>query len=143
MATMTTKQIERLVRLVTENHINAYSENSAKNKDEFIKLCKAYLNMIVKKLGLTKDQYEIRVNRSGIAGSGDITLHTDTLYVQLSQSCCDRHSFMYRSCRGQKDYTGGRNEWMRWTNLLDIPDVVGKFKKTAMLMEQLSMMRII
>jgi len=128
---MTKKDIARLIHLVTSSHINAFSEEGEATKEEFIKLCRAYLKMIVAELGLTKEQYEIRVNRSGVAGSGDITLHSDTLYVQLSQSCCYRSMFMYRSCKGQRDCIGGTNQWMEWKKLLDISSVVDTFKKTS------------
>ena len=37
-------------------------------------------------LGLTPDEYDLRSNKSGLANSGEITLHADFLWVQLSLS---------------------------------------------------------
>ena len=119
---MNKAKINRLIYLVTKTHISEYidyenvtHENQNSRKEEFISLCRSYLRMVVKEMGLNKDQYEIRVNRGGIACSGDIHLHTDKLYVDFSQSCLGPDfGFMWRSCEGKRDYTGGSNQWMRW-----------------------------
>jgi hypothetical protein len=86
--------------------------------------------MIAKELALPKQSFDIRVNLAGPAVSGDITLHSDTLYVQFSQSCIARsHGFYYRSCKGRKDYMGGTNRWMQWEKLTDIEFVKCEFQK--------------
>ena len=88
--------------------------------------------MIAKEIGLTTDQYDCRVNRAGVAVSGDVHLHTDSLYVAFDQSCCGIYlGFMYRSVANRRDFTGGTNQWMRCERLTDIPSVVETFKKTA------------
>lgn len=38
------------------------------------------------------------------------------IYIQLCQGS-NRDAFMYRSCKGRKDYTGGPNRWMKWSTL--------------------------
>lgn len=58
---------------------------------------------------------DIRFNPSGPAVSGDITLHTDHVYVNIS---ADLHlqshlGVMVRTCKHRKDYTGGSNHWVR------------------------------
>lgn len=129
---MDAHKITRLVRIVTSTHINGYSDEAAMQKEEFISLCRSYLRMIANKMGLPAGSYDIRVNRAGVAVSGDVHLHTDTLYVAFEQSCLGNDfGFMYRSCKGRKDYTGGQNRWMRWENLLSIPNVVKAFQEAA------------
>ena len=51
-------------------------------------------------------------NLGGIAVSGEVTLHHDRLYVQICQPAtrCDS-GILIRTCRGRKDYTGGRNNF--------------------------------
>lgn len=133
---MKISDISRLIHIVSDLHIDGYDYDYANErakpclKEEFIKLSKAYLRMISKELGLSKGEFEIRVNRGGAAVSGEITLHSDTLYVQFSQSCLGTDfGFMYRSCKGRKDYTGGTNRWMKWDKLTDIAFVKEEFKK--------------
>ncbi len=59
-------------------------------------------------LGYDRGDYDLRANQGGIAVSGEITLHSDEAYIQLS--CNGRGGeIMYRRCRGRNDYTGERN----------------------------------
>lgn len=54
----------------------------------------------------------IRSNKGGIAVSGEVTLHFDRLYIQVSQSSMgSKQSILYRSCTSREDYTGGRNHF--------------------------------
>jgi hypothetical protein len=63
-------------------------------------------------LGLSDAAYDLRSNQGGIAVSGEITLHGDRLYVQVSQSALGTDSgILFRSCEGRRDYTGGRNHF--------------------------------
>ncbi len=94
-----------------------------KAKSQFHRLGKAMLEKLAKALGLAKGEYDIRSNMGGDAVSGEVTLHSDTLYVQFSQSCVLPERFMWRTCKGRKDYTGGRNQWMLWTDLEDLETV--------------------
>lgn len=57
----------------------------------------------LKGLGIPGD---IRSNKGGPAVSGEVTLHGDSVYIQLS---ADSEWFFFRTCKGRKDYTGGRN----------------------------------
>ncbi len=74
----------------------------------------AYLRMLATELGFDRVSYDIRSNEGGIAVSGEITLHTDTLYVQISQWAADARnlSFLIRGCKSRKDYTGMGNHSM-------------------------------
>jgi hypothetical protein len=73
-------------------------------------------------LGLKADTYYLRSNQAGIAVSGEITLHGDHLYVQVSQSAMGYHSgVLFRTCKGRKDYVGGPNNFAS-LDLLNRPD---------------------
>jgi len=47
--------------------------------------------------------------------SGEITLHSEYLYVEISQSILATPSYaplvLYRSCAGRADYSGGHNHF--------------------------------
>jgi len=61
-------------------------------------------------LGFAPDSYDIRSNQGGIAVSGEVTLHHSALYVQICQPATGWNSgILIRTCKGRKDYTGGRN----------------------------------
>ena len=85
------------------------------NKARFKKEAMALLRKVVKILGLTKGTYNVRYNAAGIACSGDATLHADNVYVQFNLDHID--SVLVRTCKGQKDYTGGNNRWYPFSQL--------------------------
>jgi hypothetical protein len=59
-------------------------------------------------LGYDRSDFDLRCNQGGIAVSGEITIHSDEVYIQLS--CNGRGGeVLYRRCDGRRDYTGGRN----------------------------------
>ncbi len=103
-------------------------------KAAFHRVAARQLRVIAKQLGLTKDQYDLRHNQGGIAVSGEITLHTDHVYVQVSQSGSD--GVLYRTCKGRKDYTGGPNHFGSLTMLMTSPATLAA--KIADLMERAS-----
>ena len=73
---------------------------------------KSQLRRIATALGLEPGSYDLRSNQAGIAVSGEITLHGDHLYVQVSQSAMGYHSgVLFRTCKGRKDYVGGPNNF--------------------------------
>jgi hypothetical protein len=123
---------------ITQNNLNAYNGTAAKHKHDFHKVAKARLTELADALGLTAGDYAIRSNRGGIAVSGEITLHTDTLYVQISQSCLGAgHEIMFRACSGRDDYCGKVNHFAP-AGMLDIPEIfardlrqMGRFGFTA------------
>ena len=100
------------------------------NKLAFHQKGRRILSAVAELLGLKKGEYEIRSNKGGIAVSGEITLHADWIYIQLSQSVLGpSHGFLYRTCKGQKDYTGGQNHFMKFEELLDLPSAAAKFAR--------------
>jgi hypothetical protein len=47
-----------------------------------------------------------------IAVSGEVTLHSDRLYVQVSQPATGHDSgILFRICEGREDYVGGANNF--------------------------------
>ena len=85
------------------------------------------LKALATKLGYKKGEYDLCHNQGGIAVSGEITLHSDTLYIDFFQTLPD-YGFMWRTCKGRKDYTGGPNQWMRWEALNDLDKVAATMK---------------
>jgi hypothetical protein len=87
-------------------------------KAQFLKMARQLAKLTADALGLEAGERDIRVNKAGIAVSGEVTLHSDSLYVQFGQSMMGG-TFLCRSCNGRKDYTGGMNNFYRWDNLRD------------------------
>ncbi|MDH8489736.1 hypothetical protein QIG87_27455, partial [Klebsiella pneumoniae] len=52
----------------------------------------------------------------------EITLHSDRLYVQASQSVMGPdHGVLFRTCKGRKDFVGGQNNFAS-LDLLNRPE---------------------
>jgi hypothetical protein len=81
-------------------------------KERFHRSARRQLRQLAVALGLSADQFDLRSNRAGVAVSGEITLHSETLYVQASQPFGGFDSgILIRTCAGRKDYVGGRNNF--------------------------------
>ena len=112
--------------------IDGYSEAGAARKERFHFLGRKLCKQIAEQMGLKPGEYDIRSNKAGIACLGEVTRHTEGLYLQFGGSVtpCGL-GFMYRHCEGRKDYTGGRNMWMQYEKLADLPTCVEHFKRMA------------
>lgn len=119
------KRIQSLIRLLEKQGSCSYDES---NKNRFHRDAKAVCREIADRMGLEKGEYEVRSNKGGIAVSGEVTLHTDGVYFQLSQSVMAGLEIMYRKCNGRKDYSGGRNRWMKFAALNDLDKVAKTLK---------------
>lgn len=86
-----------------------------KLKDEFHTQGKAALVELAEELGLTRLDYDLRSNKAGIAVSGEVTLHAERIYIQISQ-CFSGSNFLIRSCKGRKDYSGGVNNNVKFSS---------------------------
>lgn len=83
---------------------------------------RSQLRRVATALGLKPGSYDLRSNQAGIAVSGEIILHSDRLYVQVSQSAMGYHSgVLFRTCKGRKDFVGGPNNFAS-LDLLNRPD---------------------
>jgi len=111
----------------TKRHIDAYDQEGADNKQLFHKHSKAILKCIAKDLGYKPDSYDLRSNMSGVAGSGEITLHTNDLYIQFGQGCGSGLEILYRTCKNRKDYTGGTNNWLPFEALKNYESALKMF----------------
>jgi len=107
-------------------------EYNDENKRKFHRWGKRILALVAEKMGLAPGTYDIRNNVGGVAVSGEIMLHGEKIYIQLAQSCVGSGTeFMFRSCNGRRDYTGKRNHWMKFSELLNIDKAVITFKAVA------------
>lgn len=91
-------------------------------KSAFHRNAKRALKKLADEMNLAGTDYDLRTNKGGIAVSGEITLHTDDVYVQVSQPFGGKGSeILIRTCKDRKDYTGGQNHFAAISRLDDIP----------------------
>jgi hypothetical protein len=84
----------------------------AEAKRAFHTQARRRLRLLGAALGLTRDGYDLRTTRAGIAVSGEITLHGDRFYVQVSQPATGHDGgILFRICEGREDYAGGANNF--------------------------------
>ncbi len=75
--------------------------------------------------------FEVRSNKGGIAVSGEIILHHENVYVQVSQPYGGLHAdtgILIRTCNGRRDYTGGPNNFVSLVLLDDLPMLAAKVR---------------
>lgn len=94
-------------------------------KKEFHRLGHKLAVSLARGMGLKPDQYEIRHMEGGIAVTGEIVLHSDSIYIQLSDV---EFGMLYRKVKNRKDYTGERNCWMPWRQFADLGSVIGHLR---------------
>jgi hypothetical protein len=98
--------------------LNSDLSYNEEGKKAFHKEAKSALRKVAKALHLNSNDFDLRSNKGGVAVSGEVTLHTDTLYLQISQSM-GKATVLFRSCNGRKDYSGGQNRYANVESLLD------------------------
>lgn len=77
------------------------------------------LKRLADALSLPEGSYDLRSNKAGIAVSGEVTLHGEEIYVQLSIGCMGRgREIMFRRVTGRKDHCGDRNHWADISELM-------------------------
>ena len=108
------------------NHENPHSYTKLK----YHSLGRRVLRAIAKEMGLQSGTYDVRSNLGGAAVAGEVTLHGEHIYIQLCEPI-NGLEVLYRSCQGRKDYRGGGNNWMRYDDLLDLPQACEAFKRIA------------
>jgi hypothetical protein len=113
--------------LVSLARASSYNEET---KQIWKKRSMSFLRRIAKELNLTKGDYSIRFNPGGIAVSGDATLHHNSFYLHIN----DFGGF-WRTCEGQKDYTGGSNRTFTrdgwWGQCLTESELIKQIKDTV------------
>jgi hypothetical protein len=101
--------------------------DDAKAKRLFHSHARSRLRRVATALGLAPDAYDIRSNLAGSAVSGEITLHGDRFYVQVSQSAMGCHSgILFRTCEGRKDCGGGPNNFAS-LDMLNRPEELARW----------------
>jgi len=129
MATIPTKSF---VELASSDFLGRFDTYADEAKRQFASKGKKVLKALAKEMRLPEGSYDIRWNPGGPAVSGDIILHGESIYVDLSQTCLGLdYGFMYRTCKGRKDYTGGTNRWAKWDVLLDLDGFAKKLVAIA------------
>jgi len=90
-------------------------------KRRFHSTARSRLKKLAAELHLVAGSYEIRSNKAGIVVSGEITLHHDCFYLQVSQfGLSSGHGILIRTCDGRRDFTGGPNHFVGLPLLDDI-----------------------
>jgi hypothetical protein len=81
-------------------------------------------------LNFEPSTFDVRSNKAGIAISGEITLHHERVYIQVSQSCMGFDAgILIRTCKGRKDYTGGQNHFASLSLLNDLPKLAERVRR--------------
>lgn len=77
------------------------------------------LRLLADALGLSADGFDLRICAGGPAVAGEVILHADRLYVQVSVGSFGGHDVLFRRCRDRSDFCGERNHWACIEELLD------------------------
>lgn len=105
----------------------AQSSYDYHNKKAYLAMGRLILNRLAESMRLGKGEYSVRLCEGGIAVPGEIILHSEHLYLQICPSWSSPTAqIMFRSCKGQKDYTGGQNNWSRIEVLDDLETFADK-----------------
>lgn len=116
------RQADTLAELLSVP-IDAYSREGDARKIKFHRKAARLLKTLATVLGLEGSQYDIRSNKGGIAVCGEVTLHTDSLYVQVGQMALGSgYEVMFRQCEGREDYCGKHNHFTSAKRLDDVQD---------------------
>jgi len=103
----------------------------ASAKEAFHRNARRQLKIVANALGLEPEKFNLRSNKAGIAVSGEITLHADRLYVQISQPATGADSgILIRTCHSRQDYVGGPNNFAS-LDLLNRPEELARRIKWA------------
>ena len=90
-------------------------------KRRFHSAARTRLRHLAAELGFSCASFDLRSNKAGIAVSGEITLHHEHVYIQVSQPAgLADTGILIRTCEGRRDYTGGRNHFAPLSMLDDI-----------------------
>jgi len=93
---------------------------------------RAALSALARELRLPSDSYTIRICEGGVAVSGEIILHDERIYIQISQPATGADSgVLIRSCNGRRDYEGGRNHFAP-LSLLGEPAALAGYVRAVM-----------
>lgn len=107
---------------LADQRITGYTDTGDARKIQFHQTAKRQLRKLASIIGLSPTDYDLRTNMAGPACAGEITLHSHTLYIQVSQDIFGQgDDILLRNCDGRKDYTGKHNNFTP-VSLLDSPE---------------------
>lgn len=119
---------ETLVEMLSTKEISGAAVPGS-SKGDFARIGKQYMRELAAALGLKKGEFDVRFNAGGVAAGGDLTLHTDTLYVSISpRPGAEDGRFMWRRCLGRTDFSGQSNRWLPISDLADVAALASKLK---------------
>jgi len=96
-------------------------------KRSFHKIGLKRLRLLAKAIGFAPGSFDVRSNHGGMAVSGEVTLHHENLYVQISQPATRADTgILIRTCKGRKDCVGGHNNFASLSMLDDIPALASR-----------------
>lgn len=98
-------------------------------KRRFHAAARARLRCLARALEFPRGSFNLRSNPGGIAVSGEITLHHERVYVQVSQPATGADTgILIRTCQGRHDHTGGRNHFAPLSLLDDVPALAARVR---------------
>ena len=101
-------------------------------KKAFHRQARIALRALAKELHLSESAYDLRSNRAGVAVSGEVILHGESIYIQVCQPATGADSgILIRTCEGRRDYEGGRNH-LAPLSLLDRPAELAGYVRAVM-----------
>ena len=101
-------------------------------KKAFHRQARIALRVLAKELRLPPNSFDVRSCVGGIAVSGEVILHGDTIYIQVCQPATGADSgILIRTCEGRRDYEGGRNH-LAPLSLLDRPAELAGYVRAVM-----------
>ncbi len=109
----------------------AYDENQ---KRRFHTTARTRLRQLATALRLRACSFDLRSNKGGVAVSGEVTLHQERVYIQVSQPAFGGEAsggVLIRTCRGRRDYVGGLNHFVSLTMLDDIDALSDRVRRIA------------
>ncbi|MGD9540393.1 hypothetical protein [Methylocystis sp.] len=93
---------------------------------------RAALRALAKELRLPPNSFDIRSCLGGVAVSGEIIVHGESVYIQILQPATGADSgVLIRNCSGRRDYEGGRNHFAPLA-LLDEPAALAGYVRAVM-----------
>lgn len=102
------ESLERAYESIVEKFgVTDFSYCDPKVKTSWHKAATRMMRLLADTLSIPSK--DVRSNKGGIAVSGEVTLRSDRIYVQMSQWTGSGLKLLIRSCNGRQDCKGGPN----------------------------------